>query len=85
MTESGIIEVIRNEIVDAYRDHPTWCGRSFGEILCYEIHENGLTFEWLAEKWGISLSLLGDVISDHCKRLEPMPQVNHGNVGSGKE
>ncbi len=67
----------RNKIEDEYRNNPTGCGNSFGEILCYEIHhgsdgehEGGLTFLWLAEKWHISVTFLGEVISDHCAKLE---------------
>ena len=30
----------------------------------------GLTFKELAEKWGISVSFLGELMSDHCKKLE---------------
>jgi len=30
----------------------------------------GLTFRELAEKWGISVSFLGELILDHCKKLE---------------
>lgn len=30
----------------------------------------GLTFKELAEKWGISVSFLGELILDHCKKLE---------------
>jgi len=55
-------------------------GGSFGEILCYEIHsqphngrgchETGLTFKELAQKWEISVSFLGALIEDHCKKLE---------------
>lgn len=81
---------IREQIEEQYRDHPTGCGGSFDELLCFEIHgggggrdENGdtvrgdgLTFNWLAAKWGISLPTLGELIHDHCKRLEG-PQVNH--------
>jgi len=33
-----IIEVFRNIIERLYKHHPTGCGDSFGEILCYEIH-----------------------------------------------
>lgn len=32
--------------------------------------ETGLTFKELAEKWGISVSFLGELIADHCERLE---------------
>lgn len=72
------IEQIRTSIEEAYADHPTGCGKSIGELLCYEIHENGLTFEWLAQKWNISLPTLGELIWDHCKRLEELPSVEHG-------
>jgi hypothetical protein len=64
-------------IEEQYLDHPTGCGGSFGEILCWEIHTNGMTFAWLAEKWGVSLPTLGTLISDHCTRLEREPRVNH--------
>lgn len=72
---------IREEIERQYLDHPTGCGGSFDELLCYELHGGGdperqLTFRWLAEKWGISLPTLGELIHDHCKRLEG-PSVNH--------
>ena len=45
----------------------------FDEALCYEIHTNGMTFLWLAEKWGISVTALGELIYDHCKKLEQDP------------
>jgi hypothetical protein len=71
---------IRKQIEKQYADHPTGCGGSFDELLCHEIHHGtehgGLTFCWLAEKWGISLPTLGELIYDHCKRLEG-PNVNH--------
>ena len=60
-----------NFIEEDYKSHPTGCGGSFGEILCYEIHENNLTFNWLAKKWGITVEFLGYVILDHCKKLMP--------------
>lgn len=69
------IERLRRLIEEAYKKHPTGCGGSFGEILCWEIHTNGQTFKWLAEKWGISLPTLGELIYDHCKRLEDDPTV----------
>lgn len=71
------IERLQEQIENQYRGHETGCGGSFGELLCYEIHENGLTFCWLAEKWGISLPTLGELIWDHCKRLEQLPRVDH--------
>jgi hypothetical protein len=30
----------------------------------------GLTFKELARKWGISVTFLGELIADHCDRLE---------------
>lgn len=30
----------------------------------------GLTFKELAQKWGISVTFLGELIADHCKKLE---------------
>lgn len=29
----------------------------------------GLTFKELAEKWGISVAFLGELIADHCRKL----------------
>jgi hypothetical protein len=75
--EKPHIESLRRRIVEQYADHPTGTGHSFGEILCHEIHENGMTFAWLAEKWGLSLATLGELIADHCRRLERMPVVDH--------
>ena len=37
MSGSPIIE-FRKKIESRYKLHPTGCGGSFGEILCYEIH-----------------------------------------------
>ena len=31
----------------------------------------GLTFKELAAKWGITVTFLGELIADHCARLEP--------------
>ena len=66
----------RTVIEERYEENPTGCGNSFDEILCYEIHHGadgvhtgGLTFKWLAKKWNISLPFLGELISDHCKKL----------------
>lgn len=82
------LRALRRRIVSMYRAHPTGCGDSFGEILCFEIHagdkeqfldrdesvaKNGLyrgcDFKSLAIKWGIPLETLGELISDHCRRL----------------
>lgn len=75
--EEGHLELLRRRIEESYLDHPTGCGASFGEILCHEIHTKGLTFDRLARKWGVSLPTLGELIWDHCKRLEPLPEVHH--------
>ena len=75
--EEPHIERFQRLIELQYQDHPTGCGGSFGEILCWEIHENGQTFNWLACKWGISVTTLGDLISDHCRKLEDEPSVKH--------
>ncbi len=77
MSERSHITYLREMIEAQYEAHPTGCGGSFGEILCWEIHINGLTFAWLSEKWGVSLPTLGELIWDHCKRLEELPAVNH--------
>jgi len=73
------LERLRRLIEEQYVDHPTGCGGSFGELLCYEIHtqpvnprmgyKTGLTFKELAAKGGISLEFLGDLIADHCRKL----------------
>ncbi|MCK5023831.1 MAG: hypothetical protein KAS04_06655 [Candidatus Aenigmarchaeota archaeon] len=75
--EIGHIERIRAEIEEQYESNPTECGGSFGELLCWELHTNEMTFIHLAKKWGISLDLLGELIWDHCKKLSPAPKVNH--------
>lgn len=69
--EAGHIERFRRKIEEQYSSG------GFGELLCWEIHTNGLTFVWLAEKWGISLPTLGELIYDHCKRLQEDPVVDH--------
>ena len=78
------IQQLRAKIEAKYRDGgefpPTGYGDTFEELLCHEIHgpalsttgelvEQGLTFKWLAEKWKISLPVLGELIWDHCKKL----------------
>ena len=76
-TEETHLGYVRRLIEGMYEQSPTKCGGSFGEILCFEIHSAGLTFTLLAAKWGISLATLGELIWDHCKRLEKLPIVNH--------
>ena len=80
--EEGRLERLRRLIETQYLSNPTDCGASFGELLCYEIHRNGLTFGWLALKWGVSLPTLGELVYDHCKRLETGPSVNHAYTPS---
>ena len=75
--EEGHLVYLRRLIEEQYEENPTECGGSFGELLCYELHEGELTFICLAEKWGISLPTLGELIWDHCKRLESLPNINH--------
>ena len=76
----------RKTTEDRYEANPTGCGGSFGEILCYELHDQpinprmetttisggydtGLTFKELADKWGIPVRFLGELIADHCDKL----------------
>lgn len=77
VVEEPRIERLRRLIEEAYMSNPTGCGNSFGEILCWELHSNGQTFTALAEKWGVSLPTLGDLVADHCRRLEADPAVSH--------
>lgn len=85
MSEQAHLERLRELIETQYDARATDCGTSFGELLCWEIHTNGMTFIWLAEKWGLSLPMLGELIWDHCKRLEAEPSVNHDySIGSVK-
>ena len=67
----------RRLIEEQYEANPTGCGGSFGELLCWEIHSNNMTFTKLAQKWRVSLPTLGELIWDHCKRLETDPEVRH--------
>jgi len=70
MTSKGTLKRFHDMIEEDYSHHPTGCGNSFDEILCHEIHSNGLTFLWLAAKWNIPVSFLGEIIHDHCLELE---------------
>ena len=70
----------RRLIEEQYAVQPTGCGASVGEILCWEIHSNEMTFGRLAQKWGVGLSTLGELIWDHCKRLETDPEVRHRGI-----
>ena len=77
MIEESHLGYLRRHIEEQYENQPTECGGSFGELLCHEIHTKGLTFSRLAYKWGLSFATLGELIWDHCKRLEDLPRVNH--------
>jgi hypothetical protein len=68
---------LRRLIEEHYQECPTGGGASFGELLAYELHVSGITFRPLAKKWGISLPTLGELIHDHCKRLEEDPFGPH--------
>ncbi len=78
--EEPYIEYLRREIVEQYKEHPTGCGGSFGEILCWELHTNQTTFKGLAEKWGLPLSTIGELVKDHCDRLQELPKVNFAHA-----
>ena len=75
MFEKNYLTETRIHIVKQYKKNPTGCGGSFGELLCFEIHSNNLTFIELAKKWGISLPTLGSLIKDHCDRLQELPKI----------
>lgn len=84
--EEPFIESCRRRIEEQYADiklSSGVVGGCFGSILCHELHvgndrhQAGLHFLALAAKWGISVTVLGDLIADHCRRLEPLVQVNH--------
>lgn len=77
LVEEPRIELFRRLIEEQYEARPTGCGASFGELLCWELHSNGLTFVQLAGKWGVSLPTLGTLIADHCNRMENLPTVDH--------
>ncbi len=76
LNEPSYLSILRSEVENQYLKHPTGCGSSFGEILCWEIHSNNHTFIQLAKKWGIPISTLGELIKDHCDRLQPKLKVN---------
>jgi hypothetical protein len=84
VAEETHLAYCRRYIEEAYDACPTGCGVSFGELLCHELHTQQLTFVQLAEKWGISLATLGELIWDHCKRMEPVPTVNHAYPGKAR-
>lgn len=82
--EESYIESCRRRVEEQYahiRLGSGAVGGCFGSILCHEIHcgsdGHGLHFTALAAKWGIPVSILGELIWDHCRRLEPQLQVTH--------
>jgi hypothetical protein len=82
--EESFLESCRRRVEEQYRDIRLGSGAvggCFGSILCYELHYGneygGLHFSALAAKWGIPVTVLGDLIADHCRRLEPLLTVNH--------
>ena len=76
MKEQNYLSVLRERIVMQYQSTNLDCVGDFGQILCYEIHIGNLDFIRLAKKWGVSLPTLGDLIKDHCDRLQKLPKVN---------
>lgn len=64
MTPDERITEFRKHIVSIYG------GLGFGEILCYELHVKDKTFVELARQWHISCSFLGEVIADHCRKMD---------------
>lgn len=82
--EESYIESCRRRVEEQYantRLSSGAIGGCFGAILCSELHHGqdgyGLHFSALAAKWGIPVTILGELIWDHCKRLEPLLEVNH--------
>lgn len=90
-SEETRLQCLQRRITQAYDGLPQQegGGLSFGELLCFEIHcrkrpgtrDKGLTFCWLAKKWGITLSTLGELIHEHCRALEALPRVRHDYNG----
>ena len=88
--EESNIERLRRHIEEQYEGVILGDGHSYGDfdqILCFEMHWGddprpaGLTYSGLAKKWGIPVTTLGELIHDHCKRLEDLPKVTHGLAG----
>lgn len=83
--EESFLETCRREVEEQYAHTKLSSGSvggCFGSILCSELHHGGkdcggLHFTALAAKWGINVTILGELIWDHCKRLEPKVQVTH--------
>jgi hypothetical protein len=84
--EEPFIESCRRRVEEQYAHTELGSGSvggCFGSILCHELHmgndpeQAGLHFSALAEKWGIPVTVLGELIWDHCRRLENELHVNH--------
>lgn len=82
--EESYIESCRRRVEEQYAHTELssgGVGGCFGSILCSELHNGrggiGYHFSALAEKWGIPVSVLGDLIADHCRRLENLLTVDH--------
>jgi hypothetical protein len=81
--EESFIEACRREVERQYASTELGSGAvggCFGSILCSELHHGGplgrgIDFASLARKWGIPVTVLGDLIADHCRRLEPTIRV----------
>lgn len=85
MSEEPFIESCRRRVEEQYANTELssgGIGGCFGSILCSELHSGrggiGYDFTSLAAKWGIPVTVLGELIWDHCKRLEPLLTVDHG-------
>ena len=86
LTKKEQLDSFRTIIETRYNSDENNYNGGFDEILCFELHSQpvnprmevrttsgfctGLTFKDLAKKWGISVTFLGALIADHCKRLE---------------
>lgn len=81
MKKQEKINQFRENVQKVYAENAFSYYVGFDEILCYEMHSQpvtprmdinsrGLTFKELAQKWGITVSFWGELIKDHCERLE---------------
>lgn len=75
-----LIDLLRHRVEKQYANTRLGSGTvggCFGSILCHELHMGddlqpaGLHFTAIAKKWGITVSELGDLIADHCRKLKP--------------
>lgn len=61
---SGFDEIICYEL-HSQPINPRMTHKSFNDG-----YNTGLTFKELAQKWGISVKFLGELIADHCSKLD---------------